>query len=211
VRWPAFNKFWAQVTRWTLRTGTRSDTVATVARTDELGEVLVDAVDAKGEFINFLDSQVGVVSPDKRRTVVDLEQVGPGRYRGRFAAAQEGVYLVGMAQRQGEQMVGSQLAGLVVPYGQEFRDLGVDESMLREVSELTGGGALTAPRDVFGMQRRRSRLTLDLWPWLIGLAAALIVPDIALRRVGPGVLGRLRARLGGGGRKGGVDGHVGPA
>ena len=43
VRWGAFNKFWSQVTRWTLRTGTRSDTVATVSRTDDVGEVLVDA------------------------------------------------------------------------------------------------------------------------------------------------------------------------
>ena len=140
VRWGGFNKFWSQVTRWALRTGTRSDTVATVSRTDNVGEVTVDAIDPKGEFINFLDSQVGVVAPDKTRTVVDLEQVGPGRYRGRFPAGQEGVYLVGMAQRRADQMVGSQLAGLVVPYGQEFRDLGVDESFLRELTELTGGG-----------------------------------------------------------------------
>ena len=124
MRWGGFNKFWSQVTRWTLRSGTRSDTVATVGRADDTGEVLVDAIDAKGEFINFLDSQVGVVSPNKQRTVVELEQVGPGRYRGRFPASQEGVYLVGMAQRRAEQMVGSQLAGLVVPYAQEFRDLG---------------------------------------------------------------------------------------
>ena len=143
VRWGAFNKFWSQVTRWTLRTGTRSDTVATVSRTDDVGEVLVDAIDPKGEFINFLDSQVGVVAPNKQRDVVELEQIGPGRYRGRFPAAQEGVYLVGMAQRRADQMVGSQLAGLVVPYGQEFRDLGVDEAFLRELSELTGGGVLS--------------------------------------------------------------------
>ena len=87
VRWGGFNKFWSQVTRWALRTGTRSDTVATVSRSDNVGEVLVDAIDPKGEFINFLDSQVGVVSPDKTRTVVDLEQIGPGRYRGRFKRA----------------------------------------------------------------------------------------------------------------------------
>ena len=103
----------------------------------------MDAIDPKGEFINFLDSQVGVVAPNKQRNVVELEQIGPGRYRGRFPAAQEGVYLVGMAQRRAEQMVGSQLAGLVVPYGQEFRDLGVDETLLRELSEMTGGGMLS--------------------------------------------------------------------
>ncbi len=203
VRWAGFNKFWAQVTRWTLRTGTRSDTVATVSRTDETGEVLVDAIDPKGEFINFLDTQVGVVAPDKQRTVIDLEQIGPGRYRGRFPAPQEGVYLVGMAQRRADQMVGSQLAGLVVPYGQEFRDLGVDEAFLRELSELTGGGMLAEPRDAFLQNRHRSRLTLELWPWLVGLVAVMLIPEVALRRVGPGALARLLARLRGRWPKGG--------
>ena len=193
VRWPQFNKFWSQVTRWTLRTGTRSDTVATVSRTDEVGEVLVDAIDPKGEFINFLDSQVGVVAPNKQRNVVELEQIGPGRYRGRFPAGQEGVYLVGMAQRRADQMVGSQLAGLVVPYGQEFRDLGVDEALLREISEVTGGGPLREPKQAFLQNRHKSRLTFDLWPWLVGAVAVMLVPEIALRRVGPGLVTRLLA------------------
>ncbi len=203
VRWGGFNKFWSQVTRWALRTGTRSDTVATVARTDNLGEVTVDAIDPKGEFINFLDSQVGVVAPDKTRTVIDLEQIGPGRYRGRFPAGQEGVYLVGMAQRRADQMVGSQLAGLVVPYGQEFRDLGVDESFLRELTELTGGGLLAEPKDAFLQNRHRSRLSVDIWPWLVGMVAVLLIPEIALRRIGPVGLGRLWSRLRVGRAKGG--------
>jgi len=203
VRWGGFNKFWSQVTRWTLRTGTRSDTVATVSRTDNVGEIMVDAIDPKGEFINFLDSQVGVVSPDKTRTVIDLEQIGPGRYRGRFPAGQEGVYLVGMAQRRADQMVGSQLAGLVVPYGQEFRDLGVDESFLRELSEITGGGMLGDPKDAFLQNRHKSRLSVDIWPWLVGMVAVLLIPEIALRRIGPVGLGRLMARLRAGRAKGG--------
>jgi hypothetical protein len=191
LRWRDYNKFWAQLTRWTLRSGSRSDTTAVVQRTDTTGEVVVDAVDGKGEFINFLDSQVGVVSPTRERTVVDLEQIGPGRYRGRFPAPQEGVYLVGMAQRKNEQVVGSQLAGLVVPYAQELRDLGVDETLLRELAELTGGTALSDPREAFLKGRRQSRLSLEIWPWLVGLVAMLMVPDIALRRLGPGTFARL--------------------
>jgi uncharacterized membrane protein len=185
LRWRDFNKFWAQLTRWTLRSGTRSDTVATVERRDGIGEVVVDAVDGKGEFINFLDSQIGVVAPNRERTVVDLEQIGPGRYRGRFPAPQEGVYLVGMAQRRSDRVVGSQLAGLVVPYAQELRDLGVDDALLHELTELTGGGAVDDPRDVFLKARRQSRIGVEIWPWLVGLVAALVVPEIALRRLGP--------------------------
>src|SRR4029434_6144402 len=71
VRWGGFNKFWSQVTRWALRTGTRSDTVATVSRTDNDGEVLVDAIDPKGEFIHFLDLSGVAVSHERTRTVID--------------------------------------------------------------------------------------------------------------------------------------------
>jgi uncharacterized membrane protein len=191
LRWRDFNKFWAQLTRWTLRSGTRSETTAMVQRTDQTGEVVVDAVDAKGDFINFLDSQVGVVAPNRERSVIDLEQIGPGRYRGRFPAPQEGVYLVGMAQRKAERVVGSQLAGLVVPYAQELRDLGVDETLLRELSELTGGGPLEEPRDAFLKARRQSRIAVDIWPWLVGLVAVLLIPDVALRRLGPDGFARL--------------------
>ena len=195
LRWRDFNKFWAQLTRWTLRSGSRSETTAAVQRIDTTGEVIVDAVDAKGEFINFLDSQVGVVAPNRERTVIELEQVGPGRYRGRFPAPDEGVYLVGMAQRKGERVIGSQLAGLVVPYAQELRDLGVDETLLRELAELTGGGTLEAPKDAFLKGRRQSRIGVEIWPWLAGLAAFLLIPDVALRRLGPGGFARLGASL----------------
>jgi hypothetical protein len=195
LRWRDFNKFWAQMTRWTLRSGSRSETTASVQRIDTTGEVLVDAVDAKGDFINFLDSQVGVVAPNRERSVLDLEQVGPGRYRGRFPAPDEGVYLVGMAQRKGERVIGSQLAGLVVPYAQELRDLGVDETLLRELAELTGGGALEVPREAFLKGRRQSRIAVEIWPWLVGLAAVLLIPDVALRRLGPGGFSRLGGAL----------------
>jgi uncharacterized membrane protein len=185
VRWRDFSKFWAQATRWVLRTNARSDTKATVERRGQDGLVTVEAVDGKGEFINFLDSQLGVVMPDKRRTVVDLQQVAPGRYQGKFPADQEGVYLVGLAQRKAERMIGSELAGLVVPYAQEFRDLGVNERFLSELSELTGGGVLKEPKDAFLHSRRRSRIPVELWPWLIGLVALALLPEIGLRRVGP--------------------------
>jgi uncharacterized membrane protein len=191
LRWREFNRFWSQLIRWTLRSGSRSDTVAIVERREDMGEIVVDAVDPKGEFINFLDSQVGVVAPNRERTVIDLEQVGPGRYRGRFPAGQEGVYLVGMSQRRNERVVGSQLAGLVVPYAQELRDLGVDETLLRELAEFTGGGPVEKPPDAFLKSRRQSRIAVDVWPWLVGLAAVLLVPDIALRRVGPGAFSRI--------------------
>jgi hypothetical protein len=106
-----------------------------------------------------------------------------------------------MAQRRGEQVVGSQLAGLVVPYAQELRDLGVDEPLLRELAELTGGSGLGDPREAFLKGRRQSRIAIDIWPWLVGLVAIALIPEIALRRLGAGAFGWVVARLGGGLRR----------
>jgi uncharacterized membrane protein len=196
LRWAGFGQFWAQLVRWTLRTGTPGDTVTTVTRRDGVGEVTVDAVDLRGEFVNFLDAEVGVVTPDRARLVVDLEQVAPGRYRGRFPAPKEGVYLVGVSQRRDGRMIGSRLAGLVVPYPPELRELGTNEQLLREVSEVGGGQALTSPAQAFVNARRQSRIAFPIWPWLVGAAALLLLPDIACRRVGLGLVADLFHRVG---------------
>ena len=197
LNWREFNKFWSQLTRWTLRSGSNENFSASVARRDGFGEVTIEAIDSKGAFINLLDTQVGVVSPDRDRSVIDLEQIAPGRYRGRFPAKQEGVYLVGMAQRLDNSEVGSQLSGLVVPYAEELRELGVDETSLKELSNLTGGGSIADPRDVFQKNRRQYRVSVQIWPWLVGLAAFVLLVEIALRRLGSGLLeafSRLRRR-----------------
>jgi hypothetical protein len=194
LEWREFSKFWAQLARWTLRSGAIGEISATVARRDGRGEVLVDAVDAKGNFINFLDNQVGVVAPDRSRSVIDLEQIAPGRYVGRFPAKQEGVYLIGMAQRKGDRVLGSQLAGLVVPYDEELRVLGVDEELLKGLADLTGGAALAAPEEVFSKARRPFRVAVDLWPWLVGIGAALLLLDVALRRFELDLLVRRRRK-----------------
>jgi hypothetical protein len=165
-----------------------------VVRRDRHGEVFVDAVDPSGAFINFLETQIGVVAPDRSRTVIDLEQVGPGRYLGRFPANQEGVYLVGMTQRKGDRVLGTQLTGLVVPYAEELRELGPDENLLKELAEATGGAEVAAPAEVFGEGRRPFRLARDVWPWLVALAALLVIPEIALRRADLGAWLRRRRR-----------------
>ena len=197
LRWRDFNKFWSQTVRWALRAGARSDITTTVERQDGQGVVTVEAIDQKGEFINFLESQIGVINPDKSQAVIELEQVAPGRYRGAFPARSEGVYLAGLSQRRDQQLIGSQIVGTVAPYAQEYRELGPNETLLREVSELTGGGGLGDAKEAFTANRRRSRVPTDLWPWLAGLVAVALVPEVALRRIGP-LLGRVARRLGGG-------------
>jgi uncharacterized membrane protein len=196
LRWPGFNKFAGQMVRWTLRTTTRGDVLTSVGVREEQGQILVEAVDAKGDFVNFLDAEAGVVFPGKERKVLPLEQVGPGRYRAGFEAGAEGAYLVGVAQRKNQKVVGSELASLVVPYSPEHRQLETNEGVLREVAAITGGAVIEDPAQAFGLHRKRGTARVPAWPWLFAAALLLFLPDVAFRRLRPG--GWLGRTLGGG-------------
>lgn len=195
LRWDGFNKFVGQLVRWTLRTTSHGDVLTTVGQRDAQGQILVEAVDQKGEFVNFLDAEAGVVFPDKQQQVVPLEQVGPGRYRAAFDAGAEGAYLVGVAQRKDGRVVGSELGSLVVPYSPEHRQLQANEGLLQEVAAITGGAVIEDPAQAFTLHRRRGTARAPAWPWLFGAALLLFLPDVAMRRLGlAGWLGRAVGR-----------------
>jgi hypothetical protein len=44
---------------------------------------------------------------------------------------------------------------------------------------------LSDAKDAFAVNRKRSRIPTDLWPWLVGLVTVALVPEIAMRRIGP--------------------------
>jgi hypothetical protein len=130
-----------------------------------------------------------VVNPDKSQMVVDLA-VAPAATG--FPVAREGVPPGSRSGRTGSSSFPDR--GHRGPYAQEYRELGPNEVVLREISELTGGGPLGEAKEAFTANRRRSRIATDLWPWLVGLVAVALVPEIAVRRIGP-ALGRWGRRL----------------
>ena len=190
LKWDDFGKVFGQMVRWTLRTAQRNEVVTSVVQRGGRGEIQLEAVDSKGEFVNFLEANAGVVSPDKAQAVQPLSQVGPGRYRGTFPAADQGAYLVGVAERKDQKMIGSEVASLVVPYSPEHRALSVNEALLRDVTSLSHGAAPAQPGQNFTQSRRKVRVWVEAWPYLLGLALLLFLPDVAIRRL------QLRGRLG---------------
>jgi hypothetical protein len=69
-------------------------------------------------------------------------------------------------------------------YSDELRIRPTNETLLRQLAELTGGGYDISADDVAGWQTDRSATrSLPLWSWLLTLAAVLFVFDVLLRRV----------------------------
>ncbi|MFB3819050.1 MAG: VWA domain-containing protein [Candidatus Methylomirabilales bacterium] len=183
LKWDEFNKAFGQMVRWTLRTAQRREVVTSVVQRGPQAEVQLEAVDEKGEFLNFLDANAGVVSPDRTQAVLRLEQVGPGRYRGAFDATEQGAYLVGVAERKDQKLVGSEVASLVIPYSPEHRALEANEPLLRDVVALSGGAAPVEPAHNFTEERTAAVVWVDAWPYLLALALLLFLPDVAMRRL----------------------------
>ena len=183
LQWKDVSQFLAQLVRWTLRSGGRSDINTDVQLEDDRGELLIDAIDGDGKFINFLNGEFGVVAPDGNRAVLPLVQTGSGRYYGRFGAAQSGAYRVGVTLRNEDQTLGSQLRGVTKSYPPEYKLTSINEPLLKTLAESTGGRMLDDITQAFHLDRQPSRTNADTWPWLLVAALMLLFADVVARRL----------------------------
>ena len=65
---------------------------------------------------------------------------------------------------------------------QELLDYGSNEFLLREIAEFTGGRFNPPPAQVFDAGGRAEPSTMRLWPGLLGLAIALNLIELLLRK-----------------------------
>jgi len=139
-------------------------------------------------------SQWAERSGDHSLTVVrfpanTLRQSAPGRYVAEFMPDQEGAYLV---QVTGEQL--SVTAGWVNPYSPEYRSLGGNLALLRQLASIGSGRLLNQPAEAFAHTMPAPRTARDIWPTLLTLAVLLLPLDVAARRLVFGRRDLLRAR-----------------
>ncbi|HVX86535.1 MAG TPA: VWA domain-containing protein [Phycisphaerae bacterium] len=181
--WNGYSKFWAQVVRWVSR-GTVSNGVATSTVIDGSdGHIIVDANDSNGRPINNLQLKADVISPDQTAATknVPLEQIGPGRYQGRFTASQRGTYLVSVADAKSNDPVG--VGGGVLSYPPEYRDLKPNAALMTAMADATGGKQLSNLDGVFAPKPDPVRTFWPLWETLLVLIASGLLADVAWRRL----------------------------
>jgi hypothetical protein len=197
LRWPGYATFWAQVLRETMRQ--RRAGVEHPMRAEVVGgevHVTVDAQAADDAFVNGLQSTLRIIDPSvpagssKQRASeaaaeVTLRQTGPGFYEARFPLAKAGTYLLQADHRNAEgRVVAQSRATVAAPYPAEYLTVDLDQALLDEAAALTGGTPQVDPTRVFeaaddeGVEYHR-----ELWPYLVGLAIALMLLDLFLRRV----------------------------
>lgn len=183
--WPEFSRFWSQVVRRAARPPDDPNRSLLVRLQGGQGTIRLEAQSDERAYRNFLPSRAQVVGPGGQSREVSLTQVAPGTYEGGFPLVGDGAYLVQASQQEEDGTIATQTGGLVAPYSQEFRALGINRQLLDEIARRTGGSAVREPSVTFAANTvdspaRRSR---ELWPALAVLAALVFLFDIAVRRL----------------------------
>ncbi len=187
LSWEQYRQFWSQVVNWSLRKLENAELDAEVSVEDGDGVLSVEALDAQGEFRNFLDLQATVVSPSGEREQVALRQSGPGRYEARFPTREVGAYLVNLAELREGRPTGSMVVGASVNYSPEFAaESSSGQGVLRRLTQLSGGQMIdptTLLPNPFLHDRSKTYQPRDLFELLLQLAVLLFPFDVALRRI----------------------------
>ena len=181
--WGGYGKFWTQLVRDTMRKATLSNFQAEIKKEKGMAHLAIDALDDAGDFLNQLESDVSLISPDLKKKQLAVTQTAPGRYELDFPTQDVGPYFLNVMQKQGGEVVNTQVTGTVVSYPQEYLVHNADDALLTQLAAVSGGKFNASVEDAFRPPEEQVALRIHLWrPFLI-TALFLLLVDIALRRV----------------------------
>jgi uncharacterized membrane protein len=210
MRWSAFPKFWAQVTRSVMRRRAANHFPLRATLDGDRVTASVDAVGADDRFLSGLDATVAITAvpprgearPERR---LPLPETAPGHYEATFRAdLPSGALLLRASLTRAGAPVGDASGHLALPFAPELRPSpppAVGEgaargpALLAAVAARTGGRVLTDAAEILdpGPARPETRQSIRTPLLLAGLL--LFVLDVLLRRVRPGVLGAQRRNV----------------
>ncbi|HEV2209125.1 MAG TPA: VWA domain-containing protein [Verrucomicrobiae bacterium] len=186
LNWDKYRQFWSQIGQWSLRRLDSGDFNTEVSVEQGEGQLNVEALDAQGNYRNFLNLQAAVVSPKGERLNVRLEQTGPGHYEAHFPTREVGAYLLNLMDIKDGQLRASQVIGASVNYSPEFNATEPNYNLLRRIAE-SGKGKILDPNPLlvnpFLHDRQKTFQPRDLWEWLLRLAIILFTIDVGVRRI----------------------------
>ena len=181
--WGGYGKFWTQLVRDTMRKATLSNFQAEIRKEKGIAHLAIDALDDAGDFLNQLENDVSLISPDLKKKQLAVTQTAPGRYELDFPTQDVGPYFLNVMQKQAGEVVNTQVTGTVVSYPQEYLVHNADDALLTQLAAVSGGKFNASAEDAFRPPEEQVALRIHLWrPFLI-TALFLLLMDIALRRV----------------------------
>ena len=182
-----FSKFWSQAVRSVSRPPMSTDFDVQTMQVGTKGKIIVKANSKDSGFLNFMNIGGSILGPDGQPTAVKLVQTGPGTYEGDFDAPQEGNYVIPL-HFEGKNGGGELMGGLTINGAPEQRDLLSNDSLLQHIADSTGGRMLEPfEAETANLFSREGLIVsaspLPVWDILIPILLALLIVDVAVRRI----------------------------
>jgi len=170
-----FARTLAAAARWVARSGPDARFSGDITHSAAQVVVTVRGADGSGP-INMLKLHLHALDArDGKTTKMPMPQIGPGLYEARFAPG-PGASAFHVTDAGGKVLWRGALPRTHPP---EFDSIGPNRIALDRLATLTGG-TLVEPADL--TERRRDAGRSDLWPWLAGLALAMMLVDWLVAR-----------------------------
>ena len=183
LSWPDFGVFWAQVIRSAMRKNDTKGGFVEIHRQEGRATVSLDAVDESGQFVNDAVTQITLVKPSLKTQNIVMQQTAPGRYLAELDTSTSGTFHLELSQQRKGREPFQQTRGLVVGYADELRLRPTNNALLENIAQLSGGQYDPSPQQVFDIGDRTASRATPLWPYLLMVAAAIFLADVALRRI----------------------------
>jgi len=195
LKWPRLGPFWAQLVRHTMRPDDSPGIVLLLERKHDQVQLILDAVDTDGQYVNGAEARLEIVDPHKTTHEVPLAQVAPGRYAANFQlpilnsqfsiSGPAAAYRLEVTLTRGGRTIYAGRRGLVVGYADELRLKPTDQDLLRSIAEITGGRYNPRPDEVFTPPEDEAavRRTMSCLPYLLMAATLIFLADVTLKRI----------------------------
>lgn len=186
IGWEHFSKFWAQLVRSVMSTGSHKElqTRSRVSIEDGQATVMLDVRDRRGEFRDDVVPEVSLVESAASTKDLSVTHVAPGLFEAKFPVERFGeFYRLLVVQKQKGQVVDLRALAATESYSPEFKRSGVDEPLLRMIARETGGAFQPDAKSIFEFEGEPARTPHETWWWWLVVACLLLPIDIALRRL----------------------------
>ena len=195
LRWQDWGQFWGQLVREHMRQKKRQvyDMQAAIDPATGRVRAALDAIGLDDRFQNGLDASLTIAGMSGGPQVtIPMPQTAPGRYEADFPLDHYGSFLLHASlARSIDDHLGSAKGATVAEsfghvtnsYPREYLALAADVATLGHAAVATGGSLDPAPTAVFDPAGEVIRYHQDLWPRLVGLAIAILLLDLLVRRV----------------------------
>jgi Ca-activated chloride channel family protein len=184
TRWPGYERFWAQMVRYTLPEPDSGPLQVRIEPRQGGSRLVVDAVEPGGAPLDLAAVNARVTLPDGTLRSFNVRQTAPGRYTQDLSLATPGAYLVSVVLLR-EGGLQQRDVGYVQPVAPEYRQAGDPargRALLEAVAAASGGDVLAEVAPSVDAAPAPAAQSDGYWPWLLGLGLGLWVLEIAVRR-----------------------------